>query len=1059
VERLKELGQTAVAITDHGNLYAGVSIYKELKKAGIKYIHGIEFYTCDNTKEKDKNNRYYHLIVLCKNEQGRRNVNRLVSLSNLQENFYFKPRIDFDLLRKHKDGLIVASACMAGELSKFIMNNDYDEAKRRALQYKEEFGDDYYIELQAHVEEEQIELNKKLAELAKECGIKTIITTDAHYVREKDRVYQGIYSFTGKYKEDGEGYVDCYIQSEEEVREKTDYLPKEIIEDSILNTERIAEMCNVELPLSAPIMPDVPIPEEYSDENEWLYDICKKGCRQKLNFDLDTLEDVSADGLKLSKEEKNIYRKRYDYEFDALKRMGFVGYTLLVYSYANIGKRRGKGRGSGGGSLVNYFSDITDIDPIEHELFFERYVDVSALDALERGEITAKELKIPDVDLDFASEDCERVLLWLKERYGETRVASIGRFGINHTKSTIRDIARAMNIDLATADLIAKSFGDTQIEDLDELVATGEKIPEHLRDAVAFTEKFPKLFDYVRKLSGLPKSFGLHPCGRVISVEELDYYLPSSYDENGVRILQGDEHDVEDVGLVKVDILGLRTLDHEYDTLQQIGETEEFINAKQKYNDEKVFDVFSKGDTTGIFQFSSQGMRQTLKKMQPSSIDDLSVANAMFRPGAMAHIDEYCRRKNGEEKWELLHPDLDFLNSTYGIMVFQEQLIQIGRLAKMKNPDILRKMVGKKNASLIPIIKPELHDNLLARGWTEEQFDTLWNDIIAFAGYSFNKSHASAYAILAYMTAKEKTYYPAEFFAGLLNSYIGESNFVKEKSQEIFEDIAKHGIGYHSLSFRNDHRRCSVEDGKIRYAIPLISGMNTLTADILYKNKDTTETYFYKLLGKLYEDGLRKANITILINLGFFEEYGNSVKLKRILETFLFLDCGTKQKVKKSTVDKYPDLAKIIAKYSTDLNSKGKPLAYYNEIDVDAVYKEFEDTLRTTEVYDIPTKAKVVEQRELIGLAPFPSGKEEDRSKLFVTRVEPLCVRATGKQFGYSVYTTSFGSGKQSRFTVKGKAYREWGKNPIKENDIIRCLDWNREKGYFNLNKWGQIYD
>lgn len=1058
ITRLKEIGQDKVAITDHGNLYAGVSIYKKMRDAGIKYIHGIEFYICDDVKERDKYNRYYHLIALCKNEQGRLNMNKLVSKSNLPENFYFKPRIDFGMLREHKDGLIIASACMAGELSKCLISGNYEEAKQRALRYKSEFGDDYYIEIQSHCDEEQISLNNQLISLANDCEIQTIVTTDAHYVWEKDRMYQGAYAVTGKYKEDGEGYIDCYIQSEDEIREKISYLPQEVVEKCIKNTEIIADKCNVELPLSAPIMPDVEIPEEFSDESEWLHHLCCEGCISKLNFNLETLDIIDENGLQLSEQERRIYRQRYDYEFDALKRMGFIGYTLLVYSYANVGRRRGKGRGSGGGSIVNYFTNITDIDPIEHDLFFERYVDVSALEALEQGKITPKELKIPDVDLDFAPSDCERVLLWLKERYGETKVASIGKFGNNHTRGTIRDIGKTMGLDLTTVDIISKSFGETQISELDKLVSLGEKIPDSLQQAYEFTLKYPKLFDYVRKLSGLPKSFGLHACGKIISTQDLDYYLPSCYDDKGVRFLQGDMHDIEDVGLVKVDVLGLRTLNQEYDTLEMAGETEDFINAKQPYNDPKVFEVFKKGDTTGIFQFSSQGMRNTLKKMKPESIDDLSVANAMFRPGAMSHIDEYCRRKNGEEDYELLHPDLECLRSTYGIMVFQEQLIQIGRLAKMKNPDILRKMVGKKNASLIPVIKPELHDNLIARGWTEEQFDTLWNDIIAFAGYSFNKSHSSAYAILAYMTAKEKAYYPAEFFAGLLNSYIGESNFVKDVSGEVFEDISKHNIGYVPLSFRNDHRKCSVRNGKIVYAIPLIKDMNTVTADILYKNRNFEGRYFCDLLNRLYSDGLRKANMITLINLGFFEEFGNSVKLRRILEVFAFLDYGERVQIKKSTLAKYPDLEKIISVHATDLNDKGTQIKSYRDIQTDKVLREFEEKIVSSDIDDIPIKVKVVEQRELIGLAPFPNGLESDRSKLLVTNVQPLCIRETGRQFGYSVYTTSFGSGKQSRFTVKGKAYQNFKENPISPNDIIRCLEWKNEKGYFNLISWQQIY-
>lgn len=396
MERLSSIGQNAVAITDHGNLYAGVSIYSLCKEKGIKYIHGCEMYICDDTSFKDKTAVNYHLIVLCKNEQGRINLNKLVSKSNLKSNFYRKPRIDFGMLKEHKEGLIICSACIAGEISSALLRKDRQKAEEIALRYREEFGSDYYIEIQSHNDFEQTELNKELVSLAGSLGIEVVVTTDAHYIEQKDACYQSEFAFGGTYKESGESYVDCYIQSEEEVRQKISYLPQEVIDRAIENTHVIADKCSVELPLSAPIMPKITTPASFKTNEEWLRHICKEGCKQKLGFDIDTLEDTAAFSKRYTKEQREVYRKRYEYEFDALRRMGFLDYILLVYSYANVGKRRGKGRGSGGGSIVNYFANITDIDPIEHGLFFERFVDVSALGALERGEITAKELKIPD---------------------------------------------------------------------------------------------------------------------------------------------------------------------------------------------------------------------------------------------------------------------------------------------------------------------------------------------------------------------------------------------------------------------------------------------------------------------------------------------------------------------------------------------------------------------------------------------------------------------------------------------------------------------------------------
>lgn len=424
------------------------------------------------------------------------------------------------------------------------------------------------------------------------------------------------------------------------------------------NTHVIADKCKMDIPLSAPIMPKVDTPAQFRSNHEWLASLCAEEFRKKLNIDLATKSMASSYGLKIDENEIKTYIDRYEYELNALEQMGFVDYILLVYSYASVGKRRGIARGSGGGSLINYLTDITDIDPIEHGLYFERFIDVSALSKLESGEITAKELKIPDIDLDFSKDSCDEVLKFLYQKYGEDKVASIGKFGTNQTKGTIRDMCKVLGIGLGDADQIAKSFENYEIDEIDRMITGDLPVSESAKDAVSYVKSNPELFEYVRKLNGLPKSFGLHACGKIVGTRELDYFLPSCYDSNGIRYLQGDMHDVEDMGLVKIDVLGLRTLDAEYDALEQSGESKDFLNPKQDYTDEKVLDIFRKGDTVGIFQMSSPGMKKTLKNMNISGIDDLSAANALFRPGSLQYIDNYCRRKAGEEQFEYLHQDL-----------------------------------------------------------------------------------------------------------------------------------------------------------------------------------------------------------------------------------------------------------------------------------------------------------------------------------------------------------------------------------------------------------------
>ena len=1107
VDRIKEIGQTAVAVTDHGTSLGGVSIYQLLKKNGIKYIHGCEVYTCDNLSEKNKDNRYYHLVVLCKNDTGRINLNRLISESGKPENFYYKPRIDFDLLCKYKEGLLITSACMAGEISRYILN-DYKKAKSVAQKYYSVFKEDYYLEIQAHNDDEQIAINKKTVELGKELGIPIVVTCDAHYVYESDKKYQNKYAFGGSYKEDGEAYTDCFVQSETEVRERLSYLPIDIIDEAIRNTDIIADKCNVEMPISAPIMPEVTTPKEFKDNTEWLVSLCKQGARKKLNFDFDTLETVDPskkrkiydentgeflreEPLVYSKEEKDTYIKRFEYELDKLVRMGFVDYILLVYSYSSVGKRRGIARGSGGGSLINYLTDITKIDPIVHGLYFERFIDVGALDLLEKGEITKKELKVPDIDLDFSNESCTEVLRWMYEQYGENRVASIGKFGTNQTKGTIRDMCKVLDISLEDADKIAKSFEEYELDEILSMI-NGD-IPKEVsaQGAIENVQKYPKLFDYVKKLNGLPKSFGLHACGKIISTRDLDDFLPSCYDSNGIRYLQGDMHDVEDVGLVKVDVLGLRTLDQEYDTLEMSGETEDFIDPAQNFNDKKVLDIFRNGDTVGIFQFSSNGMKQTLKKMNVKGINDLSIANALFRPGSLKYIDNFCKRRTGEEDFEYLNPDLEhILDFTYGIMVFQEQLIEIGRLAKIHNPDLLRKATGKKNPKLLAQVEPELKEKLKQRGWSNEQFESLWSQMLEFAKYSFNKAHSSAYAIIAYVTAKQKAYYPAEFYAGLCNSYIGKSSFVKENAEEIITDLEEHNIKIEPFNFRNDHRRCSVRDGKIIYGIPLIKDCSELSASAMYECSNKVYKNFIELLGDLISKGVTKNQIEIFIKLGFFSEFGNSkclLSLMRMYEKFkngeaksidksesgifdkiLSKYCQTTEKTYKIINDKIKETQKLIQminkkikngepaeKYSDILDNYREVISDEHKAIMDNILNDCVELVMSAPTNDFTYKEKIADHKQYLGFVNLTTNNETDRRKLLVTKVIPLLNKETKKAWGYAVLTKSIGSGKNSRLTVRAKIFES---DPIKELDIVYAKSISKNQaGYWYLVDYEKI--
>lgn len=1049
VARLKEIGQDTVAITDHGGSLGGVTLYQAFKAAGIKYIHGCEFYICSDVSIKDKNAKYYHLVALCKNETGRKNLNRLISISERPENRYFKPRIDFDLLSQYGDGLIILSACLAGEISRFILAGDIEQARKTAIRYRARFGEDYVLEIQSHHDPQQIYVNQEILKIANQLGICCVVTTDAHYTWETDQKYQAKYAWGGSYKEDGESYLDCFIQSEQEIRDRLTYLDTETVHELIQNTHRIADKCTLEIPLSAPIMPKVDTPPQFCSGRDWLASLCKEGFRRKLNIDLETRTIADPNGTYLNKSAIDVYINRYEYELNALDKMGFVDYILLVYSYASVGKRRGIARGSGGGSLINYLTDITNIDPIEHGLYFERFIDVSALSKLESGEITAKELKIPDIDLDFSKDSCDAVLRFLYEKYGEDKVASIGKFGTNQTKGTIRDMCKVLNIELHQADQIAKSFEHYEMDEIDRMIAGELTMPENAKQAAGYVKTFQELFSYVRKLNGLPKSFGLHACGKIVGTRELDDFLPSCYDSNGIRYLQGDMHDVEDMGLVKIDVLGLRTLDAEYDTLEQSGQNESFINPKQDYTDSKVLDIFRKGDTAGVFQMSSPGMKKTLKSMNVSGIDDLAAANALFRPGSLQYIDNYCRRKAGEEQFTYLHPDLEpILKSTYGIIVFQEQLIEIGRMAGLHNPDQLRKATGKKNPKLLAEVQPELHEKLIARGWSESQFNKLWADMLEFARYSFNKSHASAYAMIAYMTAKQKAYYPAAFYSGLCNSYIGKSDFVKQEAAEIVGDMARHKIQVAPANFRHDHRRCNVKDGKVLWAIPLIRDCNAALGEALYELRDINQPYFWRVAKILWDKGM-KSKIKILVKLGFFHEYGTAIELLRVLDIAALFKMGDRKSIKKSAVASNDFLTKTLQKYARSVNAKGKELSAFQILDCGAVLDECETYIKTLNLGEFDDRAMILTQQEYLGALAMPTGEESDRKRLFVNTVFPLHRKSDGKLFGYSIHYTSIGSGVANAMTV---FQHRFDKTPISSGDIILCKDWIKDKrGYFRL--------
>lgn len=917
VKKCVQQGEKALCVTEHGNVYSNVELYKLCKQYGIKYLYGCEMYICNDVNVRDKNNRYHHLVVIAKNERGRLNLNKLISES-CKYKYYGKPRIDFEMLKSYKEGLIVCSACMGGEVQRLIVEKDYQNVVAVVKKYKEVFGDDYYLEYQSHSEPTQQMLNKVIVELGKKLGVKYIVTTDAHYLNKDDQKYHNIFVQIGQTREVGETYNDCYVQSDEEILEICKSTSREDNLIALKNTDEIADKCNVDIPLSAPIMPHIDIPNEFDSEISYLKQLCIEGWKNKKIH------------LKPNKEE---YKKRLGYEISAIEKMGFEGYFLLVHSYCNSVKRRGIARGSAGGSLVCYLANITDIDPLEYGLYFERFIDVGALDLLAQGKITKKELKIPDVDSDFGKMDREKVLNFVIKKYGEERVVSLGSFQYIWAKGAIKDIGRVLGIPFDITNAMTSQLDNETIQEVIELGLLDK-----------YKEQYPELFEYAERLAGLPKSFSAHPCGKCVCMDEVTYYNAIDINDDGLVILQGDMHVADDLGLIKADFLGLRTVDVIYDTLELIDKDYEYIAPHNiNFRDEKVWDNFRNGFTSGIFQFESNGMKDTLKKIDCSNIDDLATANALFRPGSLKFIDNYANRKKGTEEIVYIHEDLiPILKNSYGIIVFQEQLIEIGRLAKLSNPDKLRKATGKKNPKLLAEIQPELYKGLSDRGWTQEQLDSLWETMLDFAKYSFNKSHAAAYAIIAYICMYLKTYHSKEFISSWINSVSNKT----EKVAECIEEAKRLGISIYLGNYTNCSPITKVYNNGIMVGTNTIKYCNSDIANELLNISNNEYKSFVDLLDNIANTTINSKQLNIITGLNFFSKYGENKCLLNVIDLYNGIeekDTETKKpkkmlpplrsckQIKKDKLDQYAKYGLseyLLQKYSEKETSK-----QYNQID------------------------------------------------------------------------------------------------------------------------------
>ena len=745
--RAKELGMDAMAITDHGVMYGAIDFYKACKKEGVKPIIGCEVYVAPRSrfdKEPGVDNKYNHLILLAKNNQGYKNLSKLVSLGFI-DGYYYKPRIDLEILEKYSEGLVCLSACLAGSVNQALLNGQNEKAEEIALWHKRVFGEDYYIELQNNGIKEQVLANQKLVQLARKLDIPLVATNDAHYLKKEDAYNHEVLLCiqTGKRMSDEDRMKfdteELYVKSPEEMIDYFKAFP-----DAIENTVKIAEKCNVEFEFGHTILPNYEVPEGYETHYDFLEDLCKKGM-------------VKRYGSSIPEE----YQKRAEYELGVIKKMGYVDYYLIVWDYIHYAKTHnipvGPGRGSGAGSILAYAIEITDIDPMKYNLLFERF-------------LNPERVSMPDFDVDFSDEQRQEVIDYVCRKYGHDHVSQIITFGTLAAKNAIRNVGRALDISLAETDKIAKMIPN-------ELHITIKKALEQnieLKNLYENDERIHKFLDVSMALEGMPKNTSTHACGVVITKDPVDSYVPL-YVRDGQNATQYIMTTLEELGLLKMDFLGLRTLTVIKDTKEMVKKDHGIdVEFDKDMNDPKVYKLWQDGKTCGVFQFESQGMKNFMQDLKPDCLEDLIAGVSLYRPGPMDQIPRYVRGKQTGQN-EYTHPSLEpILNVTYGCMVYQEQVMQIVRdLAgySLGRADLVRRAMGKKKLDVMAkerenFIHGQTDENgnviipgCVRNGIDEKSADKIFDEMAEFAKYAFNKSHAAAYAVVAYETAYLKTYY------------------------------------------------------------------------------------------------------------------------------------------------------------------------------------------------------------------------------------------------------------------------------------------------------------
>ena len=991
VKKAKKEGHRALAITDHGFMYGAVEFYRACRAEGIKPIIGVELYTTDNIYNKNKSREAGHLVLLAKNLEGYRNLVKLESIA-ATEGFYYNPRCDLNLLAKYHEGLVCLSGCISGDLNRKLLADDYEGAKELALRYKEIFGDDYYIELQYHGLEEQKKALSGQIRLAEELGIRMVATNDVHYIEKCDaHVHHLLTCISTKKTVDDEtalGYgnpSEWYFKNEEEMRLIFDDIAPGAVEE----TDRIAEKCELSLAFDQYHLPEFPTPDGWTDNTAYLRALSRAGLMKRYG---------PAGGK---------HQDQLDYELQTIERMGFTDYMLIVSDFICYAKKNGipvgPGRGSAAGSLVSYCLGITDLDPIKFGLKFERF-------------LNPERVTMPDIDIDFDVPDGrEAVIAYVADKYGPSHMAQIITFGTLGAKVAVRDVGKALGMKSAETAKLSALIPATPKITLTEALAASPALRKRYNE----DSEIKRCIDAAMKVEGLPRNTSVHAAGILLTPSEVSDYIPICRNPNGdgnLALTQFCMADVESMGLLKVDFLGLRTLSVMRDAQARINANrpgeDPFDIWKLDYNDPGVYEMLSRGETKGVFQLESEGMRDVLRKLQPTCLEDLIAVIALYRPGPMESIPKFVAGKKNPEKVSYKHPLLKpILESNYGTIVFQEQVMEIVReLAGYSygRSDLVRRAMAKKKPDKLDAEKDVFLngrktpdgsgdvEGCLARGIPREVAESIWSEMEDFAEYAFNKAHAAAYATMAYRTAYLRRHYPLIFQAAMMTNAIDSP----EKLLSFLDDCDSRNIAVLPPDINRSDAGFTVEDGAIRFGLLAIK----------QTGKTTVREIIMERMGQPYRDmqdlmercpqSCDKKTIGALIKSGSFDCFPQNraqmlqalpgmLKVVReakkelmeeqiSLEDSFFVDGSTGTRRKSLSLSKvsYPDVPDLPQREKmeqelevTGMYISGHPLGEYREIvarktthrlsELSAVKDTFEDETALEGEYVVPSETNV----------------------------------------------------------------------------------------------------